>query len=68
MDQKKLYKLYDAYDGLLVGIGYANNLKELKKVAKNYCEECDYECYLVYAKLNKIVNKYSLKTLTDVVL
>ena len=60
-EKKKNFKVFDAYDDMLYCIGYANNIKEIKKLAKMQYEATDGECYIVYAPLNTINNKYNLQ-------
>lgn len=55
----KKYKVYDLYDGKKC-IGYADTIKEVKKLAKEYYEETDGKCQIYYAELNRETNKYKL--------
>lgn len=60
MEVKKKYKLKDFENWDT--IGFANTITELKKIAKEYLKECDYEACLVYLTLNEQKQKYSLKS------
>ena len=57
----KKYKVYDLYDGKLV-LGYADTMKEVKKLAREQCRECDGECLIYYAELNEETNKYKFSS------
>lgn len=54
----KKYKVYDLYDGKDC-IGYADTLKEVKKLAREQYNDTDGECAIYYAELNQDTNKYN---------
>ena len=53
----KKYKVYDLYEGKEC-IGYADTLKEVKKLAREQYNETDGECSIYYVELNQKTNKY----------
>lgn len=54
----KKYKVVDLYDGYKDVLGYADNLQEVKNLAKQRCEETDGECQIWYYPLDPSDNKY----------
>lgn len=55
----KKFKVYDLYDGEMAEtLGYADNLKEVKKLAKERYKDTDGECFVIYAELVPEINKY----------
>lgn len=53
----KKIKIYDLYEGKET-VGYCDTLKEAKKIARQWEEDTDGECIIVYAKLNNETEKY----------
>lgn len=53
----KKYKVYDLYEGKLT-LGYADNMQEVRKLAREQYEATDGECSVYYAELNPETNKY----------
>lgn len=53
----KKYKVYDLYE-FKECIGYANTIKEVKKIAREQYSATDGECQIWYAELNKQTQKY----------
>jgi len=53
----KKFKIYDLYEGKET-IGYADTISEMKKIGKEYYNDTDGECALVYAKLDENIQKY----------
>lgn len=51
------YKVYDLLEEKEV-LGYAADLVEVKRLAKERYEDTDGECLVMYAILNKETNKY----------
>ena len=54
----KKFKVVDLYDGYKDVLGYADNMREVKKLAKQRCEETEDECQIWYYPLDTTVNKY----------
>lgn len=54
----KKYKVYDLYE-FKECIGYADTMKEVKKLAREQYNATDGECAIYYAELNKDTNKYN---------
>lgn len=53
----KKYKVKDVYEGTEV-LGYVNNIREVKKLAKQRYEDTDGECLIEYRVLNILTLKY----------
>lgn len=53
----KKYKVVDLRE-FKETIGYANNLREIKKLAKEQYEETDGACSIFYYPMNKQTNRY----------
>ena len=53
----KKYKVYDLYEGKIT-LGYADNISEVKKLARAEYNDTDGECSIFYAELNPETNKY----------
>ena len=53
----KKFKVYDLYEGKIV-LGYADNMQEVRKLAKEQYEATDGECAIFYAPLNPNTEKY----------
>lgn len=56
--RKPRYKIYDGYEGYLIGIGYADSWEQIIKICRDYEEATDGECYLWIAPLNVDTGKY----------
>jgi len=59
------YRIYDTYEGEYDLIGIAENESEMKKIIREYAEECDNECYLIIQEYidrwtDEFNNKYKL--------
>lgn len=57
----KKYKVYDLYEcefGAREVLGYADNMKEIKRLAKERYNDTDGECDIWYAELNIETQKY----------
>ena len=61
------FKVYDLYEGKMT-LGYADNLKEVKKLARKQYIETDGECFVVYAELIPEINMYKFSNYKEVVL
>lgn len=61
----KKYKVLDIYDGidLRETLGYADNIREIKKLAKERIKDTDGECLVAYLELDTTKNKYRLDTI-----
>lgn len=57
MENHKKYKIYDLYEGK-EAIGCANDMNEMQKIAREWFEDTDGECALVYAKFNSELKGY----------
>lgn len=55
--EKKKYKVVDLTDGRNF-IGYADTLRQVKKIAKQWCEEVTEEANIYYYPLNEETGKY----------
>ena len=53
----KKYKVYDLYEGKEC-IGYADTLREVKKIARTQYTETDGECAIYYTELNRDTGEY----------
>lgn len=58
----KRYKVYDLYDGDDF-LGYADTIREIKKLAREEYEETDGECVIGYAELDPNTNNYKISEL-----
>lgn len=56
---RKLYKTTDLYNG---DKWYNDNIAEMKKQAKDYLDECEGDCILIYRVLNYETGKYRRMT------
>lgn len=54
---KKKYKVVDLTEGRNF-VGYADTLKEVKKLAKHWCEEVAEDAAIFYYPLNEETGKY----------
>lgn len=52
----KRFKVYDLYNGIC--IGYADTLREVKKLARIQYTETEGECAIYYTELNRDTLKY----------
>lgn len=55
----KKYKVFDLYE-YKECIGYADNIQEVKKLAKERYNDTDGECSIYYAELNPVTQKYKV--------
>ena len=53
----KRFKVYDLFEGKEC-IGYADTLREVKKIARIQYDETDGECAIYYAELDRDMDKY----------
>lgn len=60
----KKYKVFDIFDGTVrETLGYADNMREIRKIANKRIEETDGECVIAYITLDTTINKYRLSTM-----
>lgn len=61
----KKYKVFDIYDGIeqRETLGYADNIKEIKQLAKERINDTDGECLIAYITLDITTSKYKLSTM-----
>lgn len=53
----KKFKVVDLYEGKET-VGYADNINEIKKLAKYWCEEVTEEAAIYYYPINEKTGKY----------
>lgn len=58
----KRYKVFDVYNFNDYCIGYADTLKEVKKLARAEYDETDGECLIYYVELDPVIQKYDHAT------
>lgn len=58
----KRFKVFDVYDFNVHCIGYADTLREVKRLARKEYEETDGECAIYYLELDPVSKKYKHET------
>lgn len=58
---KKKYRVYDLYDYKEI-LGYADTMKEVKRLAEERYNDTDGECDIWYAELNEETQKYKFSS------
>ena len=59
IEARKLYKTTDLYNS---DKWYSDSMAEMKKQAKEYIDECEGDCILIYRVLNYETGKYRRMT------
>jgi hypothetical protein len=59
MEKQKKYKVYDLCEGKET-LGYADNMTEIKAIAKERYDDTDGECQIWYAPLSIVTGKYNI--------
>lgn len=63
----KKFKVYDLYEGVDC-IGYADTLKEVKRIAKQQYNDTDGECSLWYAEIDPVTERFERTSLIFIAL